>query len=81
MNIHFDWDEIHSVREHSERKARTARIELLGCMIATKFGISSKEAESRLSGLGDDDIKTVSLGLVDALSFDALLDLGGKHTP
>lgn len=81
MNIQIDMDEIASVREHAERKARAAKLEMLGNMIATKFKLPSEDVEARLSGLGDEEIKAISLGLVDAPSFDELLDLGGKHNP
>lgn len=81
MNIHIDLDEIKSVREHSERKAHTAKLEMLADMIAAKFSLKSKDVGSRLSELGDDDIKAVALRLVDASSFDVLLTPNSNPKP
>lgn len=81
MNIHIDLDEINSVREHSERKARAARLELLGDMIAAKFGLPPKDVGARLTDLGDDEIKAIALRLVDASSFDELLTPSGNPKP
>lgn len=51
VNIHINLDDIESVREHSQRKARDAMIDLVGDQIAAKFDMSPKAARARLADL------------------------------